>query len=163
VAGFPSPVTAGTAGTFTVTAKDPYGNTAPRHAGTGHITSTHPPATPPPDAARAHRPRPLPAAPETRRPPAPAAPDAAPAPAAPASITGAQSGIVVNPAAATTLVVAGYPSPTKIGVFHTFTVTARDAYGNTATGYRGTVTLSSSDPQAGFTPKTYTFTTADAG
>ena len=42
------------------------------------------------------------------------------------------------------------------------TVTAYDAYGNVATGYTGTVALSSSDPQA-VLPANYTFTTADAG
>src|SRR5262249_32450105 len=42
------------------------------------------------------------------------------------------------------------------------TVTAQDADGNTATGYRGTVYFTSSDTQA-VLPVTYTFTAADAG
>src|SRR5207244_2240796 len=41
-------------------------------------------------------------------------------------------------------------------------VTAFDAYGNTATGYRGTVHFTSSDAQAGL-PSDYTFTGSDAG
>ena len=42
------------------------------------------------------------------------------------------------------------------------TVTALDAYGNMATGYRGTVHFTSSDGQA-VLPANYTFTAADAG
>ena len=40
VAGFPSPTTAGVAGTFTVTAEDAYGNTTPAYAGTVKFTSS---------------------------------------------------------------------------------------------------------------------------
>ena len=42
------------------------------------------------------------------------------------------------------------------------TVTARDAYGNVATGYTGTVSLTSSDPHAVLAPN-YTFAVGDAG
>ena len=60
-----------------------------------------------------------------------------------------QTGITVNPAAAATLVVAGYPS---LGHRRhqpaSFTVTAKDAFGNTATGYTGTVHFTSSDGAA---------------
>jgi hypothetical protein len=68
----------------------------------------------------------------------------------------------VNPAAVSTLSVAGFPSPTIAGVAGNFTVTARDAYGNIATGYVGTVHFTSSDGKASL-PANYTFTTADAG
>jgi hypothetical protein len=64
------------------------------------------------------------------------------------SITGIQSGIVINPAAATTLVVAGLTTPRTAGVAGTITVTAKDAYGNTATGYAGTVHFTSTDGAA---------------
>ena len=60
------------------------------------------------------------------------------------TITGTQS-VTVNPAAATTLSVAGFTTPTAAGVAHNVTVTAIDAFGNTATGYRGTVHFTSSD------------------
>jgi len=63
------------------------------------------------------------------------------------TITGSAT-VTVNPAAAVSLTVAGFPSPTNAGVPGNFTVTARDAYGNTATGYGGTVTFTSSDPSA---------------
>ena len=41
-------------------------------------------------------------------------------------------------------------------------MTAQDAYGNTATGYRGTVQLSSSDGAAAL-PASYTFVAGDSG
>jgi hypothetical protein len=43
-----------------------------------------------------------------------------------------------------------------------FTVTARDQYGNVATGYTGTVKFTSSDPKAAL-PANYAFTSTDAG
>src|SRR5438034_1243942 len=77
------------------------------------------------------------------------------------SITGSAT-VTVSPAAASSLVVASYPSPTTAGAPHTFTVTARDAYGNVATGFTGLVSFTSSDPQA-VLPANYSYTTADAG
>jgi hypothetical protein len=41
-------------------------------------------------------------------------------------------------------------------------VTALDAYGNTATGYRGTIHFTTSDTKASV-PANYTFTAADKG
>jgi hypothetical protein len=76
--------------------------------------------------------------------------------------TGTQTGIVVKAAAARKFIVAGYPSPTVAGAAHTFTVTAKDAFGNTATGYRGTVHFTSSDSKAAL-PNDYTFTATDNG
>src|SRR5207245_2575935 len=78
------------------------------------------------------------------------------------AITGSQTGIVVNPAAASTLVVAGFPSPITAGTAGNVTVTARDTYGNTATGYLGTVAFTSTDLQA-VLPANYAFVAADAG
>jgi hypothetical protein len=68
--------------------------------------------------------------------------------------------VTVTPAAATTLIVAGFPSPASQGQAYTFTVTAYDAYGNVATGYTGSITFSSNDSQADL-PTGYTFTAAD--
>jgi hypothetical protein len=79
------------------------------------------------------------------------------------SLTPASSGsFTINPAAASKLVVTGFPSPTTAGALHTFTVTAMDPYGNVATGYADTVHFTSSDAKA-VLPANYTFTTADAG
>jgi lipopolysaccharide assembly outer membrane protein LptD (OstA) len=58
-------------------------------------------------------------------------------------------------------VVSGIPSPYVAGTAHSVTVTAKDAYGNVATGYRGT-------PFQQLRPGSHhasrlTFTAADAG
>jgi outer membrane protein assembly factor BamB len=68
----------------------------------------------------------------------------------------------VTPAAATHLTVSDLPSPYVAGVAHSVTVRALDAYGNTATGYRGKVHFTSSDPAA-VRPADYSFTAPDAG
>ena len=78
------------------------------------------------------------------------------------SITGTESGITVEAAAASSLVVTGFPTTDTAGAGESFTVTAFDPYGNLAAGYVGMVTFSSSDPQA-ILPGSYTFTTADDG
>src|SRR5262249_13155576 len=60
------------------------------------------------------------------------------------------------------LVVPGLPSPATAATPGTFTVPVQDAFGNTATDYRGTVHFTSSDGQAAL-PADYTFTAADNG
>ncbi len=70
--------------------------------------------------------------------------------------------ISVSPAKATQFVLAGLPSSAAAGTSETLTLTAKDAYGNVATGYTGTVSFSSTDAAAHL-PATYTFTTANAG
>ena len=75
--------------------------------------------------------------------------------------SGTQS-VAVNPAEAASFMVGGFPTATTAGVAHSFTVTARDAFGNVATGYLGTAAFTSSDPIASL-PANYTFTAADAG
>ena len=67
-------------------------------------------------------------------------------------ITATQSGITVQAAAAKSFTVTGFPVVDTAGAASTVTVTAYDAYGNVATGYTGTVSLSSSDPQAILVP-----------
>jgi parallel beta-helix repeat protein len=68
----------------------------------------------------------------------------------------------ISSAAASTLVVSGFPTSVTAGTAHNFTVTAEDAFGNTATGYTGTVKFRSSDFAAAL-PGRYTFTSSDAG
>jgi subtilisin-like proprotein convertase family protein len=77
------------------------------------------------------------------------------------SITGGGS-VAVSPAAASQLVISGFPSSTTAGMAANLTVTAMDAFGNVAIGYTGTVHFMSSDSKAAL-PANYTFTTADAG
>ncbi len=162
VSGIPSPTVAGVAGNVTVTAEDTYGNTATGYQGTAHFTSSDPAAVLPADYT-------FTAADagthvfggnvilKTVGTQSVSATDTVAS-----SITGVQAGIVVNPAAAATLVVSGLTTPRTAGTTGSIRVTATDAYGNTATGYQGTAHFTSSDPTA-VLPANYTFTAADAG
>ena len=62
-------------------------------------------------------------------------------------LTGSDTGVIVTAAPATQLVVTGAIGEVAGGV-ETVTVTAEDQYGNTDTGYAGTVQITSSDGQA---------------
>ena len=64
------------------------------------------------------------------------------------SLTVTQSAIIVNPAAASIFVITGFPTTITAGQSGNFTVTAKDAYNNTVSGYTGTVMFSSSHPLA---------------
>jgi hypothetical protein len=159
VAGFPSPVTAGVAGSFTVTPRDPYGNRATGYTGTVHFTSGDAKAALPGNytftAADAGM-HTFSATLKTAGTQSLTATDTVnPA------ITGAQGSIQVNPAAASRLVLS---APARISANAPFnlTVTVVDAYGNVVTGYRGTISFSSSDTTANL-PKKYTFMAADQG
>jgi hypothetical protein len=160
VSGLSSSRTAGVAGTITVKAKDAFGNTATGYRGTIHFTSSDAQAVLPANytftAANAGT-HTFSVTLKTAGSQAVRARDTVTA-----TITGLQSGIVVTPAAATTLVVSGLVSPRTHGTAGTITVTAHDAYGNTATGYRGTITFTSTDTKA-VLPANYTFTAANAG
>jgi len=68
----------------------------------------------------------------------------------------------VGPGATSTLEVSGIPNPAGAGVPHSFTVRARDSFGNTTPGYTGTVAFTSSDSSATL-PSNYAFTAPDAG
>jgi uncharacterized repeat protein (TIGR03803 family) len=69
-------------------------------------------------------------------------------------------GVTVTPAALTRLVISG-PSSVRANNAFSVTVTAADAYGNTVSGYTGTVHFTSSDGSA-VLPANYTFTASDA-
>src|SRR5439155_896343 len=64
------------------------------------------------------------------------------------ALTPATQVVTINPGPAQTFTVAGFPSPVTAGTAGSVTVTAKDAYGNTATGYAGTVHFTASDVQA---------------
>ena len=157
----PATATAGTAFTLTVTAWDSYGNKATGYRGTIHFTSSDPQAVLPADYTftatdnGAHSFSNA-AALKTAGPQSLTATDSLTA-----TITG-QATIRVNAAAASVLLVSGFPTSIAAGTAASFTVTALDAYGNIATGYRGTVHFTSSDANASL-PANYTFTAADAG
>ena len=159
VYGFPTPIVAGTAGSFTVTAYDVYGQQVIGYSGTVHFTSTDPAAVLPADYTftsadqGAHT---FAATFQT------AGTQSITATAtANAGVTGTQGSIAVN-AAIKALTVTGFPSSVTAGGAGNFTVTARDANGNVATWYTGTVVFSSSDTRATL-PAAYIFTAADKG
>jgi hypothetical protein len=78
-------------------------------------------------------------------------------------INGTSSGITVRPAPdAGRFNVTGFPSPVQAGTPGGFQITVFDPFGNVATGYTGTVTFSSSDPQADL-PNDYTFAGTENG
>src|SRR5262249_55897566 len=147
-------------GGLTVTARDPYGNTATGYAGTVHLGSSDGQASLPGDYtftasdAGSHT---FSATLLTAGTQALTATDAASS-----SLTGAQAAITVSPAAASPLVVQGSASAAAAGPRGGVTVRAEAPYGNTATGYAGTVPLGSSDGQAGL-PGDYPFPASDAG
>jgi subtilisin family serine protease len=79
----------------------------------------------------------------------------------PAIIGGAEN-IRVDPTSAVSLQVSGFPSPVVAGTAQSFRVTALDRYGNVATGYTGTIAISSSDVQASL-PGNFSFTAGVRG
>ena len=143
VSGFPNPATAGTAGSVTVTAKDAYGNTATGYTGTVKITSSDGKAVLPANAGLSSGTGSFYVTLETAGSQSITATDTETSP-----ITGSQSGITVNAAGVASFVVSGFPNPATAGTAGSVTVTAKDAYGNTATGYTGTVKITSSDGKA---------------
>ena len=146
----PSTATAGSPATFTVTAQDALGNTATSYTGAVHFTSTDPNGILPADAALTNGTGSFSAtfntaASETLR-----ARDIVTA-----SITGTAA-ISVSAGAVTHLTITA-PSTAAVGTVITATVTAKDALNNTATGYTGTVHLTSTDTSA-VLPANFTLT-----
>jgi hypothetical protein len=159
VAGYASPTVAGTAHGFTVTARDAYGNVADGYRGTVTFSSSDAQAVLPANYtftatdAGTHT---FSATLKTAGSRSLTARDTGTA-----AVTGSQSGILVTAAAAVYFTISA-PASVNAGSPFSITVTARDAYGNVATGYRGTVHFSSSDRRAGL-PADYTFTGGDSG
>ena len=143
VSGIPSPVTAGTAANVTVTAKDAFDNTVTDFAGTVHLASSDVQAVLPPDATLNGGSQTLSVTLKTAGTQSVSATDSAVW-----TTTGLQSGITVQPAATATLHLAASPATVVAGDLSHVTVTATDGFGNTATGYGGTVHFSSTDAQA---------------
>lgn len=152
-------VTAGEAEMFTVTAVDLYGNVVPSYAGTVKFASTDPHAIKPPAYSftagdlGSHS---FAVTFETAGTRSITASD---------SITGAINGkasTVVSAADAAVLVITSASSSTVAGDPYAFTVTAKDAFGNVAIGYTGTVHITSGDMGATL-PADHPYTATDAG
>ncbi len=78
-------------------------------------------------------------------------------------MSGTETGITVQAAAAHSLTVTGFPANPTAGTVYNVTVTAFDAYSNVATGYTGTINLTSTDPNAHLSSTSFNFTAVDAG
>jgi hypothetical protein len=156
VTGFPSPVAAGSSQSFTVRALDGNGNTAIGYTGTIHFTSSDTQALLPANytfVAGDNGVHIFNGALGTAGTQSITAMDTVGN-----TITGTQSGIIVNAGPTAQLLVAGHPSPVLAGTSNSFTVTAEDAFGNLTSGYTGTVHFTSSDAAA-ILPANHTFTT----
>jgi hypothetical protein len=159
VTGFPTTDTAGALEHVLVTAYDPFGNVATGYAGMVSLSSSDPAVVPaifafaPSDAGTQS----VDIALDTAGPQSITATDTANT-----AITGVESGITVLPGAATTLSIDAPLTSITAGTAFDVTVTAHDAYGNVATSYTGSVSLSSSDSRAEL-PAAYTFAGSDQG
>jgi hypothetical protein len=150
VSGFPNPTTAGVAHTVTVTAYDAYGNVATGYTGTVHFTSSDGQAVLPADSTLSSGTGTFSVTLKTAGTQSIYATDSVDS-----SITGSQTGIIVDPAAASTFSISTVSSPQTAGVGFSITITAEDMYGNTATSYVGTPSLS--DLSGTITPTSVTF------
>ncbi len=154
----PSGTTAGSPFSVTVSARDQFNNIVPSYAGTVTFASSDPHPATLPNAYTFN----------------PATDQGThtftngvtlyTAPSQTVTATGTSLGsqtntITVNPAAATHFDFSA-PGSTTAGSPFDVTVTARDQFNNIATGYAGTVSLSSSDPYPATLPSDYTFNPA---
>jgi photosystem II stability/assembly factor-like uncharacterized protein len=140
--GAPVSATAGTAFNFTLTALDPYGNTATGYTGVVHFSSSDSSAILPGDSLLTKGTGIFSATLERVGSQSITATDTVTS-----SLTGTSGAILVGPGSASQFTL-GTPGGATTGTAFPFTVTAFDAYGNTATGYSGTVHFTSSDPGA---------------
>jgi len=143
VSATPQSVTAGNSVNFVVAALDASGATAIGYTGTVALGSTDTAAILPPDTTLTSGVGIFSATLKTAGSQTLTASDLTTS-----SITGTSNAVAVSPAAASQIIVAA-PGSTTAGSAFVFTVTAQDPYGNTATGYTGTVVLASSDAQGG--------------
>ena len=158
VSGFPA-TTAGVAQSFKVTAVDAYGNLVTSYTGAVHFTSSDAKAGLPGNYTFAANDKGVHVFSATLK--TAGTQSLTVTDTVSATITGSETGISVSPGAATTLTISA-PATASVGAPISITVTARDAYGNIATGYLGTIHFTSSDNTA-LLPANYTFVAGDAG
>jgi Bacterial Ig-like domain (group 1) len=168
VAGFPQSNTAGVVSPFTVTAKDAYTNIATGYAGTVHFTTTNGNSTLPSDytfvpttatSTGDGGQRSFSAALKTAGQGfVLTAQDTAPL----STITGSETGIGVFAAGTASFQFTGVTSPQVATIAVPFTLTALDAFGNTATSCTSTVQFSTNNANS-TVPADYTFVGADSG
>lgn len=142
----PANATAGTSFSFSVTALDAYGNTATGFSGTVTFSSSDSQKTLPADTTLSAGVGTFSATLKTA-----GTQTISASQVGNSSVNGTSGNITVAAGSAARLAV-NAPSSSVAGSSFNVTVTAQDSYGNTATGYTGTVTFSSTDTQAVFSP-----------
>ena len=157
VSSYPGSVVAGVSHTVTVTAKDAFGNTDTTYAGIVEITSSDIHAGLPANDTLSSGTGTFAVTLETVGTWSITATDTIAT-----SITGDQTGIAVTAAGADHFVVSGPGTDVQVGTPFSVTVTAVDAFGNTASGYLGTVGFTSTDAGATL-PSPYAFLVGDHG
>jgi hypothetical protein len=157
--GAPSSTTAGSAFTVLVVAKDAYGNYTTDYRGTVHFTSSDPKAVLPADYTFTSSDNGQHFFSITLK--KAGTQSLTIKDTVTSSLHAIQTGIVVNPAAASKFILSA-PASVTHGTNFSVTLTVEDAYGNVVTGYTGTVHFTSSDSSATL-PKDYTFTATDKG
>jgi hypothetical protein len=159
VLALPGTVTAGSTVNATVTIRDSFGNLAANYRGTVRFSSTSPSATLPADATFTSADNGAKVLPVTLS-------KAGNWEVQVADIAtptlGSRVTVAVQPADAAQIVLSSLPGPFEVGEEFSVEVMARDAFGNDATGYLGTLHFTSTDPLAQL-PDDYTFTPADDG
>ncbi len=154
----PANATAGSAFSFTVTALDPFNNTDTDYTGTVHFTSSDGQAVLPADSTLTNGVGTFNATLKTAGSQTLTATDTVTS-----TITGTSAAVTVSAAAATHFSVSAPSNATTGGPF-SVTVTAQDAFNNTATGYLGTVHFTTTDSGSGAAvPADYTFVAGDNG
>jgi len=151
----PPGTTAGVPVIVTVTAKDACGNTATGYSGTVHFTSGDSQAVLPADSTLASGTGSFPVTLKSSGNQSVTATDTVTA-----SITGSTNVLVASTSATHLIVTA--PGSANANSAFSFTVTAKDQFNNTATGYTGTVHFTSSDGLA-VLPGDYPFVVGDNG
>jgi hypothetical protein len=159
ISGLPSPTTAGTLDTFTVTVLNSSGTTWSNYTGTVHFSSSAFLAVLPADYTFTSADQGVHTFTATLK--TAGTQSLTVTDKNTPTLTGTDWSITVNPAAASQLMVAGFVAETA-GVMSSFTVTAEDPYGNIDSSYTGTIAFTSSAAQATL-PAAYTFTSSDAG
>src|SRR5216683_36687 len=147
----PTSTTAGVTQSYTVTAKDQFGNVATGYSGTVHAATDNPHTYTATDAG-------VHTFSVTLKTAANSASIIA-TDTGTMTITGNQTGILVNPGATAKLLVSGYPSSASADTGGSVTVTAKDANNNTTPTYTGTVQFTSMGQPTATLPADYTFTT----
>jgi hypothetical protein len=157
-----NPDVAGTPFTVTVMALDPYGNTATGYRGTAHFSSSDPQAVLPANYTFTATDNGVHAFSgvllKTAGTRSVTATDTATG-----SLTGSAAVTVIAAPAAQFIVSTDAANADIAGTSFDVTVVATDPYGNTDTGYTGTVHFSSADPYGARLPPDYTFQPFDQG